>query len=172
MNSKLNPSSLLNQLKFSGKLLTTSLLLGLIGGVNLSGNAQTNNQSNRDVESEAKNYISSTTRAQQAYRLENTTFANSFQELEINVPTKDPNYIYLIIPQINPSQSVMVTATPQRFGLRSYTGVVFLVKDSQNRFFSFRIVCESLRPSNTPPIMPQLQSNYQETKCPSNSRKI
>lgn len=113
---------------------------------------------NRAKQAEAKQYIGSMNRAQQAYYVENNKFAKEINDLGIGIETETKNYRYKIVPQNNSTQSVMMTAQAKSPELRSYTGAVFVVKEN-NKYLPVTVICETNEPSSTPPSMPTLPSN-------------
>ncbi|MGB3236901.1 MAG: type IV pilin-like G/H family protein [Geitlerinemataceae cyanobacterium] len=100
-------------------------------------------------ESEGKSFVGAINRAQQAYKLENEKFATTIEETGVGLPPETENYRMEIVPQPDPTRSVMVTATAKQEGISSYMGAVFIVNDS-----TFSIICETNEPSQTPPEMP------------------
>ncbi|NES23910.1 MAG: hypothetical protein F6K41_34595 [Symploca sp. SIO3E6] len=123
-------------------------------------------------ESEGKINIGAMNRAQQAYKLENELFAANFPELGLGDKPETEIYHYQILPQGDRTQQVIMTATAQVSGLRSYTGAVFVIeKDGQTT--TVTAICETDQPSSTPPAMPTTPSQGSaEIQCPSGSKLI
>jgi hypothetical protein len=116
---------------------------------------------------EGKDAILKINRYQQAYYLENTVFAETFEKLGIDLKPEDENYRYQLIPQSNIRQSVASTATAKKPGLPSYTGFVYITKDEISDFIFPAIVCETNQPSIKPPAIPSIPKNpSQKAKCP------
>ncbi|MGB5963722.1 MAG: type IV pilin-like G/H family protein [Coleofasciculaceae cyanobacterium] len=121
---------------------------------------------------EGKIILGSMNRAQQAYYLENKKFATTISELGLGIKPETDSYRYQIISQKDSTGSVMMTATAKRSEFRSYTSAVFVVKD-KNQQLPIAGICETDKPSTTPPAMPQAQSNTQATiECPAGSNQV
>ncbi|MBW4551319.1 MAG: prepilin-type N-terminal cleavage/methylation domain-containing protein [Aphanocapsa sp. GSE-SYN-MK-11-07L] len=104
------------------ELLVTVLIIGILSAIALPSML---NQANRAREAEAKNYVGAVTRAQQAYRLQNPTFAPTMNDLQIKVPDQSNSYNYAF-------DSVGVAlaqykASPTQAGLRAFTGCTIVV---------------------------------------------
>ncbi|BAZ32895.1 general secretion pathway protein H [Cylindrospermum sp. NIES-4074] len=125
------------------------------------------NQASKAKQAEAKNYIGTMNRAQQAYFLENGKFASTISELQLGIKSETTNYSYSVN-VINPKRSVRLTAKAKNSGIKSYTGAVFV----QNAKESFTIagVCETNAPSQTPPSMPQFVKGI--IRCPAGSQSL
>lgn len=127
---------------------------------------------NRVKQAEAKQYIGSMNRAQQAYHLENNKFAPEINDLGIGIKPETKNYRYQIVPQGNSTQSVMMTAQAKSPELKSYTGAVFVVQEN-NEDLTIAAICETNEPSSTPPAMPAPPSNLKAgIQCPDNSHQL
>lgn len=141
--------------------------------------------SNKARQAEAKTYIGSMNRAQQAYFLEKNVFSNSIDDLGLGVATQTENYQYSIratktaafnygiarrdyvykTEQFGPFQ--WQTRTDIR--LKSYVGGVFLVpatkvdpKADKKEMTTVAILCESVSPGTAKPADPILK-NYVPT---------
>jgi type IV pilus assembly protein PilA len=88
------------------ELLVVIIIIGILAAIALPSFL---NQANKAKQSEAKTYIGSMNRAQQAYYLENTRFAGSsaseFGNLGLGVATQTQNYSYKIA-EASPTTSV------------------------------------------------------------------
>ncbi len=115
---------------------------------------------NKGKQAEAKQNIGAMNRAQQAYFLDNNTFAKSVVDAGIGIKTQTVNYNY----------SVRATKTAAfQYGIarhktqKSYVGGVFAVPainvDStanKTEMTTVGIVCEALNPGSTTPTTPTL----------------
>lgn len=120
-------------------------------------------------ESEGRQYIGSMNRGQQAFYAENEKFATAIDELGLGLRPETENYSYQIVPQSGSMPSAMMTAKAKSPELKSYTGAVFTIK-VDGEFTSVSVVCETDRPSTTPPAMPIApQNGGEEIKCPAGS---
>jgi prepilin-type N-terminal cleavage/methylation domain-containing protein len=77
------------------ELLVVIIIIGILAAIALPSFL---NQANKAKQSEAKTYVGSMNRAQQAYYLENSTFAlqQNFSELGLGIKTETTNYSYSI----------------------------------------------------------------------------
>ena len=119
------------------------------------------NQANRARQSEAQTYVGSVNRAQQAYRLENTEFADAISKLGIGIPVETEFYHYGNgtdsetlgeIPSGQIGNSVQAVAKQQDEALRGYLGVTFVATDQQGNATTVAGLCQG-RPNaerNTP----------------------
>lgn len=152
-------------------------IISLIGAISLPTFLTS---SNKAKQSEARIYIGSMNKRQQAYRTEKPTFANSIRDLQVEVSPETKNYTYKIVPQYDKSKSVMMTAAAKTSGLKSYTGAVFAIKKG-NEVTTVTVICESdavstaatLRATNTPPPMPATpKDELTPIECPAGSRSL
>lgn len=144
------------------------ILLGIIAAIVLPSFL---GQVNKAKQVEAKNYVGSMIRAEQAYQLEKGTFSQSLKDLGIGIQPETENYRYQIVPQSD-QKSVMVTAQAKGAGLKSYTGAVFIIKKGKEAT-TIAGICESDTPTTTPPAMPNVVSNgTNSVECPPGSRSL
>lgn len=120
---------------------------GFICGLNSSPPVA--NLSIEERQLEAKQYIASINKGQQAYYVKRGNFTDKIEKLGLGIRTETESYRYQV--KTFDDKWVVTTATPKINGLKSYTGVVFLVS-SQEYFITKSIVCESDRPSSLPPF--------------------
>ncbi len=122
------------------------------------------------TERQAKSSVGSALFNQQTYFLEKKAFAISFGALkEDNIDTKD--YSYRIILKPNKFKGVAVMATSKNPKLRSYTGVVYVVKSKQAGNLTLSQLCETKAPSKVAPIAPDSPQRASDTiRCPAGSR--
>lgn len=73
------------------ELLVVIIIIGILSAIALPSFL---NQANKAKQSEAKTYVGSMNRAQQAYYLENTTFTASIGQLGLGIATQTVNYKY------------------------------------------------------------------------------
>lgn len=123
-------------------------------------------------ESEGKQYIGSMNKGQQAFYAENEKFATVLDDLGLGIKPETENYSYQIVPQSGSVPSTMVTAKAKSPDLKSYTGAVFALKVN-DEVSTVSIVCETDKPSTTPPAMPMPPQNAEaEIKCPAGSSSV
>ncbi|MEG4394400.1 type IV pilin-like G/H family protein [Microcoleus sp. BROC3] len=107
--------------------------------------------------SEAKQYVNSMNRAQQAKYAEDGAFSNSVNALGLGIKTQTTNYNYSTISTKNAAFSYGVARSNN---LTSYVGAVFLVPVSQaanKEKTTVSILCAANYAGNTQPPAPILQ---------------
>jgi prepilin-type N-terminal cleavage/methylation domain-containing protein len=122
------------------ELLVVIIIIGILSAIALPSFL---NQANKAKQSEAKQYISSLNKGQQAYYAENSAFASDATTLGLGIKTATNNYTYSINTSTiegNPGATAH-TATAAT-GLKSYSGVVYLL-GSSGALTSSSIICES-----------------------------
>ena len=82
------------------------------------------NNTNKSKQSEAKQYVSSMNKAQQAYFAEKSVFSSSVNALGLGIKTETTNYKYSVRATKQTAFNYGVSKQPQ---LKSYVGGVFLV---------------------------------------------
>ncbi|MBD0390840.1 MAG: type IV pilin-like G/H family protein [Nostoc sp. C3-bin3] len=110
--------------------------------------------------------IGSINRSQQAVYLEKTAFANTIEELGLNLKSETEDYFYNLTAD---SSNSLVTATAKTDELKSYIGAVFLVQEN-GEITTVAVICETNTPSKIPPQSPQL--NGSQPACPAGSSKV
>ncbi|WP_299490662.1 type IV pilin-like G/H family protein [Acaryochloris sp. IP29b_bin.137] len=101
------------------------------------------NQATKAREAAAKSELGAINRAQQAYRLENPTFASTYEELGIG---RFDNEFYDINIVSADAQRAYVTATAKGTDTKSFSGVV-----TEEAGITKTNICETESPSQTPP---------------------
>ncbi|WP_158534990.1 type IV pilin-like G/H family protein [Acaryochloris thomasi] len=98
------------------------------------------NEVNTEKESEAKSNLGTLNRAQQAFHLENSIFA---QELEtLDARPSGQYFTHQVVPQTN-SKSAIATATPVRSVLKSYTGFAFILGSTSAEYKFVSGICDT-----------------------------
>jgi hypothetical protein len=121
-------------------------------------------------QSEAKQYINSMNKGQQAKYGEEGAFSNSINALGLGIKTQTTNYNYSTISTKNAAFSYGVARSNN---LRSYVGAVFLVPVSQaanKEKTTVSILCAANSPGNTQPPDPILQKG--NPVCAAGSRVV
>ncbi len=121
------------------------------------------NQANKAKQSEAKQYVGSIARSEQAYFLENKKFATNFDELSKPVSATTINYTYRIqtIPGTIPA--VAIQANARKPALKSYLGIVIAPGDET----SMAIICQSSVAQTT--VLPPVKIVKGQLVCPPNT---
>jgi type IV pilus assembly protein PilA len=124
-------------------------------------------QANRAKQSEAKTYVGTLNRTQQAHHLEKEDFAKTLTELDSPIPSETTNYKYEIT--IAEKDMTVATGTAKTGGLKSYVGAVFLI-GSSSEANTQAILCESESATQKPLDAPILEAG--QPKCPSGSSNL
>ena len=121
------------------ELLVVIIIIGILAAIALPSFL---NQANKARQSEAKTYVGSMNRGQQAYRLENRTFAPTFVDLAIGIPTATNYYTYTI--GANGIFGATALATVVDPALKAYVGGVQLSSGSATvEATTIAALCES-----------------------------
>ena len=97
------------------------------------------NMANKSKQSEAKQYVSSMNKGQQAYFAENSDFAISIDALGLGMKTETTNYKYSLH---STKQAAFNYGVSKQKTEKSYVGAVFLVPAKDGRYTT-SILCES-----------------------------
>ena len=119
-------------------------------------------------QNEGKAYIGSMNRAQQAFFENNYKLTTNIKELELGTKSEMDDYVYKIVLQSNP-QSVMNIGRDKRRGMKSYVGLVYVVK-VEGEDITIAELCETKKYLTQLPKMPKLAedaSKSEDIKCPS-----
>ncbi|MEH2049605.1 type IV pilin-like G/H family protein [Nostoc sp.] len=124
------------------ELLVVIIIIGILSAIALPSFL---NQANKAKQSEAKTYVGSMNRAQQAYYLENTTFSTSIGSLGLGIATQTVNYQYSAAllsggsVVSNLAQVILATAP-----LKSYIGIVEVTtQQATSEATTVAVLCES-----------------------------
>lgn len=138
------------------ELLTVIIIGGILSAIALPTIL---NQVNKAKESEARLYVGSVNKAQQAYFMEKARFSDSINKLGVGVSDTE-NYVYVTTLGTDPSDNSNVaytTATQVNTDLRAFAGQTWNGIGGNN-LLSFAVVCAS-QPGGAPPTI----TNHQ---CP------
>jgi len=156
-----------------GLLLPNALFLNRISddtklpkGVELTTN-QTH--ANPVKQSEAKTYVGTMNRGQQAFFLEKNYFTSNLEELGLGIKSETENYKYKIV-VINSTKAVQNIGLAKKSGLKSYTGLTYIAQPpNSSEPYSLTVLCESLSPTLQIPAKFDLKP---EPECPSGYTRI
>ncbi|MBP5974676.1 prepilin-type N-terminal cleavage/methylation domain-containing protein [Brasilonema sp. CT11] len=152
------------------ELLVVIIIISILSAIALPSFLS---QANKAKQSEAKTYVGSMNRAQQAYYLENGRFAD-ISELGIGIKSKTENYEYRSTPSTD-NQVVVNNGISQKDSLKSYAGVVILSKqNSSTQADVLAILCESTNTGKGTAQQPNstTNGNSSEPQCPSNYKEL
>jgi type II secretory pathway pseudopilin PulG len=122
------------------------------------------NQANKAKQSEAKQYLGSMNKGQQAYFAERTVFATDIPSLGLGIKTATNNYQYGVGASNGTPASGGVTmgATPIGASIKGYAGAVYFVPAGEGDGTS-SILCEELTAAQAGPQAITLAR--ENTKC-------
>jgi type IV pilus assembly protein PilA len=125
------------------ELLVVIIIIGILAAIALPSFL---NQANKAKQSEAKQYVGTIVRTQQAYYLENSRFASTLELLSKPVAPQTVNYDYSVSNAT--ATDVSVYGTSRQAALRSYAGAVSINPSvgATSEATSYGAVCQS----NTP----------------------
>jgi type IV pilus assembly protein PilA len=122
------------------------------------------NQANKAKQAEAKQYVGSMNRGQQAVFAEKASFASKIPDLGLGIKSETDNYKYQI-PQKSNNSVVVAVAEPKKSDLKGYVGIVASEKDSTSTLF-----CEQSQASTSFPdlstIVNQKSPGNNVVQCP------
>lgn len=136
------------------ELLVVIIIIGILSAIALPSFL---NQANKARESEAKTYIGSMNRAQQAYYLEKQDFVGQSEDigkLGLGIATETDNYEYLVQTDVAPDSTedtnVANMAQPQKGAnatVRAYVGGVQITTNPQtSEATTVAILCQGAKP--------------------------
>lgn len=129
------------------ELLVVIIIIGILSAIALPSFLS---QAAKSKQTEAKTFVGAVNRAQQAHRMENTTFSSDLASLQVNIPSTSEYYNYAI-----PSSSggtTLFTAVPvtaEATTLRAYAGGVTVLANGQTA----SAACMTTAVSATAPVV-------------------
>lgn len=120
------------------------------------------------AQTDARQYVGSMSRAQQAYYLEYSKFALQLPELGLGIKSDTDFYQYRIFAYRDRTKAVMVAAIPKKKGFKTYVGIVNTGREKQsNSVLTFATQCESQQAVPLIPKMPAALPSTGAAGCPS-----
>ncbi len=139
------------------ELLVVIIIIGILSAIALPSFL---NQANKAKQTEARTYVGSINRAQQAYRLENPMFGTDLANLGVGVSASTKNYSYKM-DSATSAYGVYVQGTATDAALKSYIGGVQLVQTTTTvDATSVAALCEAINPGTTALTTGAALSNY------------
>ena len=130
------------------ELLVVIIIIGILSAIALPSFL---NQANKAKQSEAKTYVGSANRAQQAYYLENGAFVNAvadFGDLGLGIETTTANYNYDLVAQqdgvltqAQPWDPTAAALNPQA-SIKAYIGGVKIGTSGTGEATTLAVLCE------------------------------
>ncbi|MCC5651320.1 type IV pilin-like G/H family protein [Nostoc sp. XA013] len=127
------------------ELLVVIIIIGILSAIALPSFL---NQAAKAKQSEAKTYVGSVNRAQQAYRIENSSFATNISALEIGIPSTTPHYTYTIA-SADATKTTFNAAAKDATSLKSFAGGVVILGTGQTS----AAACQTSGVSGTAPTV-------------------
>lgn len=146
------------------ELLVVIIIIGILSAIALPSFL---NQANKAKQSEAKTYVGSMNKGQQAYYAENNTFSTSIDSLGVGIKTQTSNYLYSCTGSGNAGSSCFGNSTNTQ-SLRSYAGSVYFLTTAATGgdATTSSILCET----GSPGIFPAFTAGASD--CPANTRLV
>ncbi|UKO98167.1 type IV pilin-like G/H family protein [Nostoc sp. UHCC 0870] len=126
------------------ELLVVVIIIGVLAAIALPSLL---GQVNKAKQSEARNYVGTVNRSQQAYYLEYQKFATGLSELQVGIKTQSENYDYSITG--DGSGNAQFKGIANKAALKSYYGLVGTTvgESATSEALTLAIACESPGPS-------------------------
>lgn len=139
------------------ELLVVIIIIGILAAIALPSFL---NQAAKARQSEAKTYVGSLVRTQQAHRLENPNFATSIDQLSVGLKSQTKFYKYEV-PNAASGYATAAIATSLDTALKGYLGAVQQVQKSGAPDASSQgLVCEAKTAGTTAPTPTSWVTNY------------
>ncbi|MFM2063086.1 MAG: fimbrial protein [Cyanobacteriota bacterium] len=139
------------------ELLVVIIIIGILSAIALPSFL---NQAAKAKQSEAKTYVGSVNRAQQSYRIENTQFATTIDQLQIGIPTQTDFYDYT--PDGDVTTATFTAIARDAASLKSFSGGVVILTTGQTE----AIACQTTGvESESAGVVPTLDTAPGMTTC-------
>jgi prepilin-type N-terminal cleavage/methylation domain-containing protein len=128
------------------ELLVVIIIIGILSAIALPSFL---NQAKKARQSEAKTYVGSLNRGQQAFYTENDSFTSSIDAMGVGIATQTANYTYIAATNVNTGTNIFAAnysnSTNSGSGLKNYGGVVSLrTAGANSEVTSQAFMCETL----------------------------
>ena len=124
------------------ELLVVIIIIGILAAIALPSFL---NQANKARESEAKTYVGSINRAQQAYFLEKSAFSSNLSGLGLGIATQTGFYDYSV--SGTPASFANALGQPNKPAIRAFTGLAWLGATSTGEGTTLAILCQTTVPA-------------------------
>ncbi|MEM9903475.1 MAG: type IV pilin-like G/H family protein [Cyanobacteria bacterium P01_D01_bin.44] len=122
------------------ELLVVIIVLGILSAIALPSFLS---QASKAKQSEGRTYVGSMNRAQQAYYLENSRFANDMDLLGTGLQTQTANYDYSIVSDSPNLAYVLNAAKPRLETIKGYYGPTKIGPNSSSAIATLTTLCEA-----------------------------
>jgi len=126
------------------ELLVVIIIIGILSAIALPSFL---NQANKAKESEAKQYVGSMNRQQQAYYLEKSAFTTEFSTLGLGIATQTTNYTYDIQSADTDVNAFNLGDPNNTNNLRAYVGGATVGKLDTGETTTLALLCQSEDPA-------------------------
>ena len=142
------------------ELLVVIIIIGILSAIALPSFL---NQAAKAKQSEAKQFVGAVNRSQQAFRIENSSFAPTYDKLVLGLPSLTTNYSYDVK---GTTDIAKVTAKAlDKTSLKSFGGGVFVLPSGATAAGA----CQTTGVSETPP---DVTLTGDKATCPANSEEM
>lgn len=121
------------------ELLVVVIIIGILSAISLPNFL---NQTGKARQAEAKTYLGTFNRAQQAYFTEKSSFAKTIKDLGVDVPDSTDNYSYSLL-QVDGSKAIAIAKPVEGATYKGYLAVAALINPSTNPSIRTAL-CESV----------------------------
>lgn len=128
------------RLEYGFTLIELLVVIIIIGILSVMGINSFLNHAPKAKQSEAKTAVASINSAQNSYRLEHPTFANTMEKLAIGLPTTTTDYNYNIV---SSNSIATINATTTNTALKGYAGAVEKYSNTNDVVEIGSIICEA-----------------------------
>ncbi|MEM8807395.1 MAG: type IV pilin-like G/H family protein [Cyanobacteria bacterium P01_G01_bin.38] len=122
------------------ELLVVIIVLGILSAIALPSFLS---QASKAKQSEGRTYVGSMNRAQQAYYLENSRFANDMDLLGTGLKPQTANYDYSIVSDSSDLIYVVNVANPRLETIKGYYGPTKIGPNASSAIATLTTLCES-----------------------------
>ena len=126
------------------ELLVVIIIIGILSAIALPSFL---NQAKKARQSEAKTYVGSMNRGQQAFYTENDAFTSSVDAMGVGIGTQTANYVYIAVAGAGTGTNLFAAnysnSANSGSGLKNYGGVVYL-RTGNSEVTSQAFMCETL----------------------------
>lgn len=145
------------------ELLVVIIIIGILSAIALPAFLS---QANKAKQTEAKQYVASINKGQQAYYAENTSFGTNVGVLGLGLKTATNNYIYGVtsLADGNGAQANAAPVTSAATALKGYSGGVGLVSAGEAKTTQ-SILCQSIGSTVNASTVPPITANMTELIC-------
>ena len=150
------------------ELLVVIIIIGILSAIALPAFLS---QANKAKQTEAKQYVASINKGQQAYYAENTSFGTSVGVLGLGLKTETTNYIYGVTGSVDGGVANATPVTSAATALKGYSGGVGLVSAGEAKTTQ-SILCQSIGTTVATATVPVITAGMTELACPADMEAV